>query len=80
MSVFSTFGLGKSRPGGDAYSRVNVACDIVTKSQMGIGRPAAYGINGTGRDSYIAVDNGGFSKPFEPSYTPDTGVFGSRRL
>lgn len=45
-----------------------------------MGRSAAYSINGTGRDTYIAVDNGGFSKPFEPSFTPETGVFGSRRL
>ena len=45
----------------------------------GLGRPAAYAINGTGRDTYIAVDNGGFSKPFEPAFVPDTGVFGSKR-
>ncbi len=46
---------------------------------MSIGKPAAYGINGTGRDGYIAVDNGGFTKPFEPAFTPETGVFGSRK-
>ena len=45
-----------------------------------MGKPAAYGMNGSGRDSYIAVDNGGFSKPFEPAFTPETGIFGQRRF
>jgi hypothetical protein len=45
---------------------------------MTMGRPAAYGINGTGRDTYIAVDNGGFTAPFAPSFNPETGVFGNK--
>ena len=53
----------------------------MSKTNMSsMGRTAAYSINGTGRDTYIAVDNGGFSKPFEPSFTPETGVFGSRKM
>jgi hypothetical protein len=49
------------------------------KNHMSLGKPAAYGLNGTGRDTYIAVDNGGYTKAFEPAFTPETGVFGSRR-
>jgi len=78
-SVFQTFGLG-GRPDSAGLSRYGL-CGSITKTAMsGMGRSAAYSINGTGRDTYIAVDNGGFTKPFEPNYIPENGVFGSRRV
>ena len=33
--------------------------------------------NGTGRDSYIHMDNGGFFAKYEPAKAPDLGTFGS---
>lgn len=79
MSVFSTFGLGKKQGGYDSHSRVGGTGDFLGKNHMSLGKPAAYGMNGTGRDTYIAVDNGGYTKAYEPAFTPETGVFGSRR-
>jgi hypothetical protein len=79
MSVYSTFGLCKRSPGFESYGKVGVSGESMTKLSMGIRRPAYYAVNGTGRDCYIAVDNGGFSRPFEPAFTPETGVFGSRK-
>jgi len=80
MSVYSTFGLGPKNlgGGGDNITRMISANEVMTKSGMKFGRPAAYAMNGSGRDTYIAVDNGGFSKPFEPAFTPETGVFKQR--
>ena len=81
MSIYTTFGLGKRTPGFDSYSRVSHPGEYLGKINMSsMGKPAAYGMNGTGRDTYIAIDNGGFSKPFEPSFTPETGIFGQRRF
>lgn len=58
---------------------MSAAGEFLGKNQMSLGKPAAYGLNGTGRDTYIAVDNGGYTKAFEPAFTPETGTFGSRR-
>lgn len=63
MSVYSTFGLCKRSPGYESYGKVGVSGESMTKLSMGIRRPAYYAVNGTGRDCYIAVDNGGFSRP-----------------
>ena len=73
-TIFTTFGVG---PRPVTPSRSNTY-ELMTRSGMALGRPAAYGINGTGRDSYIATDNGGFTVAFAPAYNPDTGVFGAR--
>ena len=75
-SVFNTFGLGP-RP---TSAMRGGGVELVGKIGMVMGKPAAYAMNGTGRDTYISVDNGGFSAPFAPSFTPETGSFGSRRL
>jgi hypothetical protein len=54
--------------------------EYMSKTFMtGMGKTASYNINGTGRDLYIANDNGGFTKAFEPAFTPETGVFGSNK-
>jgi len=79
MSVYSTFGLGKRQAGYDSYSRVSHAGEFLGKNHMNLGKPAAYGMNGTGRDTYIAIDNGGYTKAYEPAFTPDTGIFGSHK-
>lgn len=79
MSVYATFGLGRKAPGSDAYSRITSTGNFLTKVGMGIRNPAAYSINGGGRDGYIAVDNGGFSAAHAPAFIPETGVFGSRK-
>ena len=50
--------------------------DCLSKSVMNLGRPSAYAIDGSGRDSYINQDNGGLYKAYEPAYAPDTGTFG----
>ncbi len=48
----------------------------MTKSCMrGLGKSAAYAIDGSGRDSYINSNNGGLYKGSE-FYTLDPGSFG----
>lgn len=37
-----------------------------------------YHTNGTGRDSYIVRDNGGFNKMYEPVKYSDIGTFGGK--
>lgn len=76
MSVYTTFGLG-SKSG--AYANCTATGNFLTKVGMGIRNPAAYSINGGGRDGYIAVDNGGFKISHAPAFIPETGVFGSRK-
>ena len=39
-----------------------------------------YHTNGTGRDSYIVRDNGGFCKMYNPVKWPDVGSFIPKRL
>mmetsp|Transcript_31850 Transcript_31850/g.23567 ORF Transcript_31850/g.23567 Transcript_31850/m.23567 type:complete len:97 (+) Transcript_31850:3-293(+) len=39
-----------------------------------------YHTNGTGRDSYIVRDNGGFCKMFEACKYGDVGTFGGKRI
>lgn len=53
--------------------------DILTKSTMRMAKPSHYNIDGTGRDTYIALDNGGLYYGYEPSFCPDTGVFKSKK-
>eukprot|EP00347_Sterkiella_histriomuscorum_P015523 403356709 len=48
----------------------------LTKSTMRLGKPSAYAVDGSGRDSYINMDNGGLYKPYEPAGAPDIGTFG----
>lgn len=61
MSMYTKFGGG--RP------------DTQTKNMGGCARPSHYAVDGTGRDTYISLDNGGLYHPFEPSYAPNTGSF-----
>lgn len=65
MSVYCKFGGG--RP------------DYLTKSCMWTSKPSQYAVNGTGRDSYIALDNGGLYSAYEPAYNPDTGTIKVKR-
>ena len=39
---------------------------VLTKSNMNPGKTQYYGVDGTGRDTYIYNNNGGFCKPKEP--------------
>jgi hypothetical protein len=64
MSLHCKFGGGKP--------------DYQTKVMGGSAKPSAYAVNGTGRDTYIAHDNGGLYHPYEPSYNPNTGSFLSK--
>jgi hypothetical protein len=38
-----------------------------------------YQTNGTGRDTYIVRDNGGFNKMYEPIKYADVGTFSPKR-
>ena len=38
-----------------------------------------YQTNGTGRDTYIVRDNGGFNKMYQPCQYPDVGTFSPKR-
>jgi len=53
--------------------------DNLSRSCMWLSKPAAYAVNGSGRDSYIAINNGGMTICNEPSYNPDVGSFGNIR-
>jgi len=53
------------------------AKDALSKTQYrGTAHTVHYNTNGTGRDSYIVKDNGGFCKMFEPVSYPKIGSFG----
>jgi len=41
------------------YSTFAGRADILYKSSMWLGKPSAYAVDGTGRDSYISLNNGG---------------------
>lgn len=65
MSVYCKFGGG--RP------------DYLTKQSIGMAKPLAYNMNGSGRDTYIACNNGGLSCVYEPAAAPDIGTFTSKK-
>ena len=48
-----------------------------SKATIGLAYTTHYQINGTGRDTYIANDNGGFCASYEPSKAVEPGTFGS---
>ena len=54
--------------------------DSLTKSTMGMARPSHYAVDGTGRDSYINLNNGGLFKMHEPSSCMDIGTFSTKRV
>ncbi len=45
----------------------------------GLAHPVHYHTNGTGRDSYIVRDNGGFNAMYEPCKYGDVGTFSSQK-
>eukprot|EP00347_Sterkiella_histriomuscorum_P016939 403351271 len=49
--------------------------DFLSKTGYGVPYTTNYHLNGTGRDSYIACDNGGFYIRSEPSKAADLGTF-----
>ncbi|CDW85150.1 UNKNOWN [Stylonychia lemnae] len=53
--------------------------DFLSKTQYGVPFTTNYQINGTGRDSYIAVNNGGFYASYEPAKAADLGSFLSNK-
>ena len=52
-----------------------VGQDSLTKSQMIKDRGVIYKTNGTGRDTYIFNDNGGFSTMYQPTNFSKPGTF-----
>lgn len=66
MSVYCKFGGGRG--------------DTITKSQMRLAKPSAYACNGTGRDTYISLDNGGLYSVYEPAKAADLGTFSSKKI
>lgn len=55
--------------------------DYLSKTQYrgGAVHTTHYHTNGTGRDSYIVRDNGGFCKMSEPTKFGDVGTFSPKR-
>jgi hypothetical protein len=54
--------------------------DYLSKTgYRGTAHTVHYQTNGTGRDSYIVRDNGGFNKMYEPTRYGDIGTMGSKR-
>ena len=49
--------------------------ESLTKTGMGMAKPSQYAVDGTGRDTYIALNNGGLYSPYTPSYVPELGTF-----
>jgi hypothetical protein len=45
---------------------------------MGASRPSVYTVDGTGRDGYIARDNGGLYTPHKEAPCTRSGSFGTR--
>ena len=48
--------------------------DLLTKSQMLQSKTQFYGGNGTGRDTYIMLNNGGFCPKTEPVKIEELGI------
>ena len=65
MSGYCKFGGGKG--------------DSLSKSMIGMAKPSSYAVNGTGRDSYIAIDNGGLYRGYEPYPAADIGTFSQKK-
>ncbi len=62
------------------YGNFSQAKDALTKAAIGYGRPVSYAVNGTGRDTYISLDNGGLYKTFEPFPSAEVGTFRFKRM
>ena len=58
-----------------AYASFLTRGDSLTKTAIGMAKPSFYKVDGSGRDSYIANNNGGLYAPYSPSYVPDVGTF-----
>lgn len=54
--------------------------DTLTKSAMGMARPSHYAVDGSGRDTYINLNNGGLYRMHEPGSVMDIGTFSSKRM
>jgi hypothetical protein len=46
---------------------------------IGMAKPSVYPVNGTGRDSYIALNNGGLYRGYEPYPAADIGTFTTKK-
>ena len=59
-----------------------VSNDYLSKTgyRGGANHTTHYHTNGTGRDSYIVRDNGGFCKMHEAYKQPSLGTFGGKRI
>jgi hypothetical protein len=51
----------------------------LSKSCMGLAKPSQYAVDGTGRDGYIALNNGGLYKGYEPAGAMDFGAFREKK-
>ena len=51
----------------------------MTKSFLLTAKPLAYPNNGTGRDTYIGINNGGLYKKYEPYPSAEVGTFRFKR-
>ena len=49
----------------------------LTKQTIGMARPSVYPPDGTGRDTYIELNNGGLYKPHRPASAMTVGSFRS---
>ena len=49
--------------------------DVLSKSCMNLAKPSRYAVDGSGRDGYISLNNGGLYKKYEPAGAPDIGAF-----
>ena len=58
------------------HGGLNGGYDYLSKSMYGVPFTTNYQVNGTGRDSYIGIDNGGFYVRSDPSKAADSGMFG----
>ena len=41
----------------------------------GMAKPSQYAVDGTGRDAYISLNNGGLYRGYEPYPAADVGTF-----
>ena len=55
----------------------SISNDFLSRTQYkgGANHLVHYQTNGTGRDTYIGRDNGGFCKMYEPFKYPNVGTF-----
>ena len=60
----------------DYYRQFGGTCsDFLTKQQIGMARPTNYLVDGSGRDNYIANNNGGLYVAHKPASSLSSGVF-----